>query len=190
MAGGTFNFRQRNGSTDAECHHVSATGNTTVDINAGTFNMVNGTLQANSSIYGIVLDTGTQIYNQTGGTVSTNASVDLANAAGSNSTMNISAGSLTVTNAGNDAFDMSVRGTGVVNLSGTGSITTPILNMSTNQTTSGAPTTTFNLGNGTIGGGTLLAGQIVKGTNGNDVSEAFNFNGGTLRSSRAAARPT
>ena len=99
-------------------------------------NVINGTLTSTAS-QGLVLD-GTNTYTQTGGAFNTNGLIEFANGGG-NSTVNISGGSLTTTNGNaNDATDLAVRGTTTVNLSGTGTFTTPMLNMTTSQLSSGA----------------------------------------------------
>jgi fibronectin-binding autotransporter adhesin len=151
------------------------------DIGTGTVNISGGTLTLNpatNSGQGIILNSNT--YTQTGGTVSTNGIIELANSGASTvTTVNISAGSLTTTSGNaNDATDLAVRGTTTFSLSGTGTFTTPLLNMSTSQLGSGSATSTFNLN-----GGVLTVGTIIKGTGGSTGTQTFNFNGGTLKSS-------
>jgi autotransporter-associated beta strand protein len=53
--------------------------------------------------------------------------------------------------------------------------------MTSNQISGGAATSTFNLD-----GGTLVAGQIIKGTGGSTGTQTFNFDGGTLKSSASS----
>ncbi len=107
--------------------------------------------------------------------ISTNGLIEFANGGtGSVSTVNISGGTLTTTSSSpTDATDLAVRGTTTVTLSGTGNFTTPVLNMTSNQT-SGTASGTFNLN-----GGTLTTGAVIAGTN--TGSKTFNFNGGTLQ---------
>jgi autotransporter-associated beta strand protein len=154
------------------------------DIGSGNVNVSGGTLTLNpatNSGQGIILNSNT--YSQTGGAVSTNGIIEFANSAGSTTTMNVSAGSLTTTSGNaNDATDMAVRGTTTFTLSGTGTFTTPVLNMSTSQIASGAATSTFNLN-----GGTLVTNTIIDGTGGSTGTQTFNFNGGTLKASTAGS---
>jgi autotransporter-associated beta strand protein len=178
--GGTLNFGS---ATEAPTLTISAlasgSGNKGLFVNSGNFNMNAGNLTVNGS-EGLVLN-GTNTYTQTGGTFSTNGLIEFANAGGSVSTVNISGGSLTTTNGTVNATNLAVRGTTTVNLSGTGTFTAPTLNMSTSQLGSGAATSTFNLD-----GGTLVAGQIIKGTGGSTGTQTFNFDGGTLKSSASS----
>ena len=172
------------GATDAPTLNINGTTGSGVGVFviAGNFNMNAGTLSVANS-QGLVLN-GTNTYTQTGGTFTTNGLVEFANGGSSAvSTVNISGGSLTTTIASNDAVDLAVRGTTTVNLSGTGVFNTPVLNMTTSQIPSGGASSTFNLGNGTVGGGTLIVGKIIPGTGGSTGTNTFNFNGGTLQPS-------
>ena len=184
---GSFNFGS---ATEAPSLTISAgpSYNVGVDVGstsaAGNFNMNAGTLSVNSG-QGLVVNGVGDTYTQTGGTFTTTGLIEFANVGTSaTSLINISGGLLTTTdtNSANDAMDLAVRGTTTVNLSGTGAITTPVLNMSTSQLGSGSATSTFNLN-----GGTLTTGSIIKGTGGATGTQTFNFNGGTLKSSASSA---
>lgn len=132
-------------------------------IRSGTLN-VSGSFSLNSS------DT----YTQTGGSLTASTMTFANSGTSSVSTLHISAGTLSTAGIAN----LAVRGTTTVNLSGSGAFTANTLNMSTNLLASGTATSTFNLN-----GGTLTAGQIIKGTGGSTGTQTFNFNGGTLRAS-------
>ncbi|MFN0076627.1 MAG: autotransporter-associated beta strand repeat-containing protein [Prosthecobacter sp.] len=178
--GGTLNFGSVTEAPSLTISALASGGNTSLFVNSGNFNMNAGNLTANGS-EGLVLQGNNDTYTQTGGTFSTNGLIEFANGGGI-STVNISGGSLITTSGNsNDATDLAVRGTTTVNLSGTGTFTTPTLNMSTSQIGSGAATSTFNLD-----GGTLVAGRIIKGTGGDTGTQTFNFNGGTLQSSASS----
>ena len=171
--GGTINFGS---ATDAPTY-TATNGSVGVFVITGNFNMVNGSLTSTST-QGLVLN-GTNTYTQTGGTFSTNGRIELANG-GNTSTVNVSAGTLSSTFAGGGLE--TVRGTAVINLSGTGAIIVPVVDLTTTQLSGGAAGSTFNLN-----GGTLTTGQIIPGTNGTTGSgTVFNFNGGTLTSSASS----
>jgi fibronectin-binding autotransporter adhesin len=178
VSDGTLNFGSATEEPTLTISAQAGADNSGMNVNSGNFIMKAGNLTVNNMAYGLLLNTST--YTQTGGTFSTNAIIGLANYGGS-STVNISGGSFTTTNGGVSATELAVRGTTIFNLSGTGTVTTPTLNMSTSQIGSGAATSTFNLD-----GGTLVAGKIIKGTGGSTGTQTFNFNGGTLRSSASS----
>ena len=221
VSAGTLNFGSATEAPTLTAATVSASSpnGSALYMNGGTLNIVNGTLTLNTTTSGAVglYDTGsgginvsggsttvnasqglvlnsTQTYTQTGGTFTTNGYIELANGGGV-STVNVSAGSLTTTasagtNGSGHSFE-TVRGTSTTTVSGTGTITTPLLDMTTSQIGNGnAVNSTFNLGNGTAGQGTLVTGQIIDGDNGATTgatpvvgNQTFNFNGGTLQSS-------
>ena len=183
--GGLLSFGSATEAPTLTINAQPAGNNVGVFVITGNFNMNAGTLSV-ASAQGLVLN-GTDTYTQTGGAFSTNGLVEFANGGGV-STVNISGGSLTTTSTSTtDAVDLAVRGTTTVNLSGTGTLTTPVLNMTTSQIGSGSASSTFNLGNGTVGGGTLIVAKIVPGTGGSTGTNTFNFNGGTLQASASTA---
>jgi autotransporter-associated beta strand protein len=203
QSGGTFNFGVASTDAPTLTFGASTSSNTGFYLSGGTFIMNNGSLSLpntqfgfyaqNGAVHinggtltanageGLVLS-GTQTYTQTGGAFNTNGIIEFSNG-GVGTTVNISGGSLTTTSgSGYDATDLAVRATTYVNLSGTGTFTTPMLNMSTSQIGSGGATSTFNLD-----GGTLVTGRIIKGTGGSTGTQTFNFNGGTLKSTANSA---
>ena len=148
QSAGTLNFGS---ATDTP--YLKINGNVGTNIGLGVtgagsiFNMNAGTLAISGPIYGVYFGgPGTQTYNQTGGTLSTGNYLDFA-ATGGTSIVNISGGNLTTT----FISELALRGTTTVNLSGTGVYTAPTLNM-TNSEAQGTVGSTFNLGNGTVGG--------------------------------------
>ena len=158
---------------------VNGNGIGLYDLSTGAINVSGATTSVTlTASQGLILN-GTETYTQTGGTVTTNGYIELANGGGT-STVNVSGGSLTTT-AANHPWE-TVRGTSTTTVSGTGTITTPLLDMTTTQLSTGGVISTFNLGNGTVGAGTLATGQIIDGTNGGGAgTQTFNFNGGTLK---------
>jgi fibronectin-binding autotransporter adhesin len=179
--GGTLNFGSATEVPSLTISALASGGNAGLFVNTGNFNMNAGNLTVNTGAEGLLL-ANTNTYTQTGGTFSTNGLIEFAGSGASSvSTVNISGGSLTTTAGGVNATNLAVRGTTTVNISGTGTFTAPTLNMTSNQLSGGAATSTFNLD-----GGTLVAGQIIKGTNGTTGTQTFNFNGGTLQSSASS----
>ena len=79
---------------------------------------------------------------------------------------------------------MAVRGTTTFTLSGTGTFTTPLLNMSTTQLSSGTATSTFNLGKRWA---RWLPIRSSTGLVARPGTQTFNFNGGTLQASTAGS---
>ena len=75
-----------------------------------------------------------------------------------------------------------MRGTTTVNLSGTGTFSTAVLNMTTSQISGGAAGSTFNLN----GGDTDHGPDHPRQKRHTGSGTIFNFNGGTLKSSAAS----
>ncbi|HYE18832.1 MAG TPA: autotransporter-associated beta strand repeat-containing protein [Tepidisphaeraceae bacterium] len=171
----------------------AATGGTA----AGTINLENGTIQANSEIWvgfnraGTVNQSGGEVnsteyfvvarnsgaigtYNMTGGTV--NAATGLGFAvigsfAGATGTVNVSGGGF---NVGNGAqFIVGEGGAGTLNVSGTGTVNVANAGNGLRLGANAGGVGTVNLN----AGGTLQTITVTKGAG----TGTFNFNGGTLR---------
>ena len=180
---GTLGTVNQTGGTVAEGTVVNdwriGGGNASDSAATGVYNLSGGTVSTGANFqigaYGI----GT--FNQTGGTATfTNEYPVVGRYAGSNGTLNVSAGNFNQTGTGNKLI-VGEDGIGVATVSGTGVIT------STGGLTEGLTATgngTFNLGTG-AGNGGLLNTVFITGINGiagNSVgSSTFNFNGGTLQ---------
>ena len=183
VTGGTLNF----GVTGADSPTLALAFPNQTAFNvtgAGSiFNMANGSLTLTDTTYGLLFSgNGGQAFNQTGGSISTNGLIGFSDSGGT-TTVNVSGGSLTTTRSFDaNGLTLATRGVTTFNLSGTGAVTTPTLNMSTNQVGSGAATGTFNLN-----GGTLTTNTVIKGTGGSTGTQTFNFNGGTLKASTAGS---
>jgi autotransporter-associated beta strand protein/T5SS/PEP-CTERM-associated repeat protein len=134
------------------------------NLGTGTYNLVNGTVTANTNVR--VGGYGTGTFNQSGGTFTSPSYVSIGRFAGAVGTWNISGGLLNVTNASRWLL-VGESGTGKLNISGTGQVTTAnVIRVGHNG---GAGTVNLN-------GGMLTTLGIQRGTG----TATFNFNGGTL----------
>jgi autotransporter-associated beta strand protein len=139
----------------------------------GIFNM-NGGLLTLSGKYIQIGDTGGQgIFNQSGGTVNADVSGDfiLGNQVNASGVLNISGGTFNIPNGAYVGF----RGSGVWNISSTGSVVVGTMNMTRNNSDSPNASGTVNLN-----GGTLVMNQETMGNAGTGQTGAINFNGGVL----------
>jgi len=160
-----------NGTVEMNGGSLTATGglflaNTTSS--NGTFRMTSGSMTLTSGDMNIEASSGTGAYIQTGGTVTVNTAnyvyVALDSTSGSSGSFTISGGSFTT---GNGMW-LGVRNTGIVTVSGTGSLT---LNQFRLLNVGSAGSGIVNLD-----GGTLTMGATNMGT----ATSKFNFNGGSL----------
>jgi autotransporter-associated beta strand protein len=193
-ANSTQNF---SGSTIASVILATGVGS------SGTVNLENGTIQANSELW--VGNTGTGVFNQSGGTVNstsyfvigrggtgvgtysmTGGTVNAAttNAAsfavlgsftGSNGTLSVSGGTFNA--GGGNQILVGEGGTGTLNVSGTGLVTTTD---ATEGVRLGAGAT--GVGTVNLNGGTIQTAIVTKGAG----TGTFNFNGGTLQANAAS----
>jgi autotransporter-associated beta strand protein/T5SS/PEP-CTERM-associated repeat protein len=134
-------------------------------LGTGTYDFTAGTINANTNVR--VGGYGTGAFNQSGGTFTSNSYVSLGRYAGSTGTWSISGGQLILNNAGRWLL-VGESGTGTLNISATGQVTTAnVIRVGHNGGTG-----TINLD----GGGTLTTLGIQRGTG----AAIINFNGGTL----------
>ncbi|HZZ26912.1 MAG TPA: family 43 glycosylhydrolase [Pirellulales bacterium] len=133
-------------------------------LGTGIYNLSGGTVNANTDVF--VGGYGAGTFNQTGGTFTSNSYVSIGRYAGSTGIWNISAGLLNVNNSSRWLL-VGESGTGTLNSSGTGQVTT-----------ANVMRVGHNGGSGTINlnGGTLTTLGIQRGTG----TATINFNGGTL----------
>ena len=146
-----------------------------VNVSAGSVAASNGN--------GVVLlgDLGTGIWNQTGGTTSVAGEICGANQAGSAAQLNVSGGCVS---AGNRIL-LTQSGSGTLNLSGSGLVTTPCLAVAGNSA--------LSIGMVNLNGGTLAVGGVQETYNGSYAEgqlisglATFNFNGGLLRATTSS----
>ena len=150
----------------------------------GTFNMSAGSLTiGNSAQYWDITigNTAVATYNQSGGTATFNVGeIDVGNFSGSGGTsINVSGGSFTVAGASgapNRNFNLAVRASATVNISGTAVVTLPTFQFGHASGT--ASTATLNLD-----GGTLVTEHL---THANGTANVY-FNGGVLQAGAASA---
>jgi autotransporter-associated beta strand protein len=123
-------------------------------------------------------EAGTGTMNMTAGSLTTsmlpNSNFVVGRSAGANGILNVSGGTLTVTNSGGLVVANTAGNTGIVNLSGSGNI---VLS-GTGASTMGPGTATINLNSG----GTMTLGTPLTASG----SSTINFDGGTLRAGRAS----
>ncbi len=130
----------------------------------GTYNLSGGAVNANTNVR--VGGFGTGTVQQTGGAFTSNSFVAIGRFAGATGTWNISAGSLNVNNSGRWLL-VGESGTGSLNISGSGQVTTA--NVIRIGHAGGAGTIALN-------GGTLTTLGLQRGTG----TATVNFNGGVL----------
>jgi autotransporter-associated beta strand protein len=144
----------------------------------GTVNVSSGSVAATNASGSIVLgDSGTGIWNQTGGTTTAANQILGANGTGSAGQLNVSGGYVSAANS----ILVAQGGTGTLNLSGNGVVETPYLAMV--GWTNSAATATVNLNGGTLAVGSVnknFGGQIASG------QATFNFNGGLLQATTSS----
>jgi autotransporter-associated beta strand protein len=186
--GGTLNFGSAGSAPNVTFTAVdgvtslrAAIGNAT---GASTMNMVNGTLTLNTRLnVGNGNNASVSTLNVTGGTLQARgAGISIAdNSVNTVSAVNVSGGILESADSAGTAFNtlyVATRGTGTLNISGSGLVECSQLEVCRNI---GTPHGTVNLN-----GGTLLASFVTASDVTNGGTAAFNFNGGTLKAGAAS----
>ena len=156
---------------------IGTTGTSAFTLNAGTFLVQSATAAAANIGVG-----GVTTFTQTGGLFSfaptgANLLLNMGVATTGSATLNLSGG--TFQTAANVPAYLGGRVTTDMNISGTALVDVPNLIFNRNLNT--AHTATLNLGDGTLGSGTLKVSTITKESAAANNVANFNFNGGTLK---------
>ena len=162
-------------SIDGSLQVMAGNVNTVVlNCNSGTSSLSGGSITAASNVR-IGNSTAAAVFNQNNGSFSAANTTYLADNPGTSvGTHNLSGGSFTQS-AG--IYLIATRGTGVLNVSGTGTLTTGALWFGHNSVSGSGTSATINLD-----GGVIQAGRIERP--GGIGTSIFNFNGGALRASQ------
>lgn len=154
-----------------------------------TLNMAGGTLTITARLNTGAAGNAIATINQTGGTINLEDLLQVSDSAASaHTTVNVTGGLLNVADIGglNNMF-LASRGTGIVNVAGSGVLNCAVLDMSRNA----AGNTLGSVGVVNLDGGILAASRIGAATSaaqpGGTPTATFNFNGGTLKANASAA---
>ncbi len=168
MSGGTLNLTGAAGES-----RIGGDNNATSATSQGALNLTGGAITTASNFQ--IGAFGVGRLNMSAGTLSASTWPVIGRFAGSNGLAEISGGTFTHTNAGT-SFIIGEDGTGVLRISGTGTVDARSLRLGHTATGNGAVD---------LDGGTLIT-RFIQKTDGSSAAQ-FNFNGGLLKASDNAA---